>query len=141
MTRLTAMVVLMGVMLAQGCGPPMTAREQWLFGGMIAAQAIDGWTEDRLHTLLGERSDAEAIALFKIGTVLTLWGMGEIWPTHREAFFAAGIISGGAATGRNIYLVDKRIKELDSERREFRAKMEWLLDGKNYPYGQTYPYA
>ena len=101
--------------LCAGCGPPMTKREQLLFGGMIAAQAADGWTTDtyigmggtELNPMLGERPDTEAIALLKVGTVLTLWGMGEVWPEHREAFFTLGIISGGVAAGWNTYLIEK----------------------------------
>ena len=93
----------------------MTPREQWLFGGLIAAQTADGWTTDRyvsmggteLNPMLGERPDTEAIAFLKIGTVLTLWGLGELWPEHREAFFTVGIISGGVAAGWNTYLIEK----------------------------------
>lgn len=98
-----------------GCGGPMARREQWLFGGMIAAQAADGWTTDRyigiggteLNPMLGERPDTEAIALLKIGTVVTLWGLGEIWPDHRESFFTLGIVSGGLAAGWNDRLYEK----------------------------------
>ncbi len=98
-----------------GCNRPMTRTEQVLFGGMIAAQAADGWTTDRyigiggteLNPMLGERPDTEAIALLKVGTVLTLWGLGEIWPDHREAFFTVGIVSGGVAAGYNDKLYEK----------------------------------
>ncbi len=107
--------VLIFIMTLSGCARPMTRTEQVLFGGMIAAQAADGWATDRyigiggteLNPMLGERPDTEAIALLKVGTVLTLWGMGEVWPDHREAFFTVGIVSGGMAAGYNDKLYEK----------------------------------
>lgn len=108
-------LILTFMVVCQGCGGPMTPREQWLFGGMIASQAADGWTTDtyismggtELNPMLGNRPDTEAIALLKIGTVLTLWGLGEVWPEHREAIFTVGIISGGVAAGWNTHLIEK----------------------------------
>lgn len=101
--------------LCAGCGPPLTHREQLLLGGMITAQAADGWTTDRyigiggteLHPAVGDRPDTESIALLKVGTVLVLYGMGEIWPEHRDAFYTTGIVTGGVNAGRNAYLYEK----------------------------------
>ena len=103
------------LILCAGCGPPMTRREKYLGLAMIAAQAADGWTTDRyigiggteLNPLLSERPDTESIALLKIGTVLTLWGLGEVWPEHRETFFAVGTVAGGAAALGNTHLYQK----------------------------------
>ncbi len=94
---------------------PMTRTEQVLFGGMIAAQAADGWATDRyigiggteLNPMLGEKPDTEAIALLKVGTVLTLWGLGEIWPDQRTAFYSVGAVSGLTAYVYNDKLYEK----------------------------------
>lgn len=108
-------ILLSMLALCAGCQPPMTSSEQWLFAGMIAAQAADGWTTDRyisiggteLNPMLGEKPDTEAIAILKIGTVLTLWGLGELWPDHRKAIFTVGIASGFIAAGHNDKLYEK----------------------------------
>ncbi len=113
MKKLISAVVLV-VMFATGC-EPMTRRQQLLFGGMVAAQAADGWTTNsyiriggtELNPLIGERPDTESIALLKIGTVLTLWGLGEVWPEHREGLFTVGIVSGVVAAGWNDRLYEK----------------------------------
>ena len=97
--------------LCGGCGPAMTTREQILFGGMIAAQTADYETTRRYvsaggtegNPLMGDRPDADTIALFKAGFVGLLWCLGEVWPEHRKALYWVGIISGGAAAGWNEY--------------------------------------
>lgn len=76
---------------------------------MVAAQAADyestrkglsrGMTE--LNPILGERPDQGNIALFKLGSVGMLYGLGELFPDHREFIYSLGIITGGAAAVNN----------------------------------------
>lgn len=98
-----------------GCGPPMSRGEQIAFGAMIGGQIADyestrkyisiGGTE--ANPLLGERPDNDSIALLKIGTVLTLWGLGEIWPEHRVPIYSLGAVSGFGAYAWNDRLYEK----------------------------------
>lgn len=95
-----------------GC-TPMTRREQILFTGMVLAQAADYETTRRYiaaggtetNPLTGDRPSRDTIALFKIGFVGVLYGLGEIWPEHREGFYSLGIVSGGGAAiwNNNLY--------------------------------------
>ena len=101
--------------LVAGCSQPMTPREQMLFGGMIAAQAADGWTTARYvaiggteaNPMMDDRPSDGEIALFKAGFVGVLWLLGEIDPEHREQYYTVGIVSGLLATGWNTHLTQK----------------------------------
>lgn len=109
-------VLLIGVVLLAGCGPPMTDREVVLFGLMIGAQTADGVTTARnihaggteLNPFLSDRPNDGSIALFKLATSGLLWGLGEIDSEHREFFYTVGIISGTVAASWNVYQYDQR---------------------------------
>jgi hypothetical protein len=87
----------------------MTGREKVLFGLMIGASACDAYTTieavevdsrgghfHELNPILGRHPDSGNVILFKGVVVGILYGLGEIWPEHREGFYSFGIVSGGA---------------------------------------------
>lgn len=106
-------LTVIGVLLLTGCG--MTPREQVLFGGMVGAQFADYYTTTRYleiggteaNPILGERPSDGNVALFKVGVTGILYGLGELWPEHREAFYWLGIISGSGAAGWNHYQYER----------------------------------
>jgi len=105
MKRLTLTTV---ILLLVGCSP-LTPKEQILFGTMLAAHAADYETTRRgvsqgmveLNPILGSRPDQGNIALFKLGAVGVIYGLGELFPEHREFIYTLGIFTGGAAVINN----------------------------------------
>lgn len=118
-------ILLSLLVLATGCGPPMTKRQKIMFGAMIAANVWDYESTRRLHVedddgkiygdyvvtfsernpFLDDHPSRDQVALLKIGFVATLWGLGEIWPDGREFFFAigAGVGAGGGYSNDRMY--------------------------------------
>jgi hypothetical protein len=50
----------------------------------------------------------EEVLFFKIGVTGLLWGLGEVWPEHREFFYIVGIGSGVGVSLSNTYVYHKR---------------------------------
>jgi hypothetical protein len=112
--------LIIALILLTGCGPSMTTRQKAMFGLMVGAQWADYETSRRMHfedessgfyeqnPLLDDHPSRDELILFKVGTIGLLWGLGEMWPEHREFFYGVGIVSGGSAAGWNDRLYEKR---------------------------------
>lgn len=102
------------ILLVAGCSP-MTHREKWLLGGMVAAQAADAYTTNRgidmggneLNPILGDQPDSGNVWLFKGGVIAVIYALGEIWPEHREGLYTVGLVVGGGCAASNLYHIER----------------------------------
>ena len=109
-------LALLLIISLSGCASkPFTAREKLLLGAMVAAQAADAHTTQRyielggteLNPILGKRPDAGNIWMFKGIIAGGLYGLGELFPDHREGIYTIGIVCGGGAAVWNTYQYER----------------------------------
>ena len=96
------------ILFTSGCSP-LTKREQVLFGLMAGVHLADYETTRQClsrggverNPILGNRPNRESLVLFKLGSVAVLWGLGELFPDHRETVYTLGAVAGGGAAMYN----------------------------------------
>ena len=103
-----AVLVTTSILFVSGCSP-LTKREQVLFGLMVGAHLADYETTRQClsrggverNPILGEQPNRESLVLFKLGSVAVLWGLGELFPDHRETVYTLGAVAGSGVAVYN----------------------------------------
>lgn len=97
-----------------GCSE-LSSREKVLLAAMLGSQTADCVTTTRYidiggtetNPILDDRPHRDQVILFKGGVAALLYGLGEIFPDHREDFYWIGIVSGGGAAAYNQSLYER----------------------------------
>jgi hypothetical protein len=100
----------------------MSVREKWLFGVMLAANAADAYTTieatevdsrgghfHEMNPILGKHPDSGNVILFKALVIVFCWGLGELWPEHREGIYLIGTLPSGIAATSN-WIKNERVR-------------------------------